>query len=65
MSKTLHLRSPMKESIKLLNQINTYLFEQEFEELKNFTPVQRQKLKGLLKEIVTILSDSIYEYKKG
>ena len=60
----LQTRTPLKASMKLLNHINTYMFEQEFDEIKSFNPVLRQKLKASLKEVSRLLSEGIKESKK-
>lgn len=60
----LQSKTPLKASLKLLNHINTYMFEQEFDELKEFNPVLRQKLKASLKEASKLLSEGIKESKR-
>lgn len=49
--------SKLKASTKLLSQISSYLFEQEYGELKSFTPSQIE----IIKEAGRVLSKVIKE----
>lgn len=42
-------------SLKLLNHINSFLFEQEYDELKYFTPAQILKLREAGKVLKAII----------
>ncbi len=44
MAITIIRKTPLKRSLKLLNHIYTFLFEEEYEELEYFTPAQIKKL---------------------
>lgn len=46
----------MKESLKLLNHINSFRFEQECGELKKFTSAQKETLNKLARTLARIIS---------
>lgn len=46
-----------KASLKLLNNISSYLFEEEFEELKGF-PLAKKALEEAKKELANIINKS-------
>ena len=52
---TLHTKTRLKESLKLFNHINSFLFEQEFEELKHFSTIQRNKIKEAAKTLLQVI----------
>lgn len=45
MGMNLETKTKLRASLKLLNHINSFLFEQEYDELKHFTDAQKDKLK--------------------
>lgn len=50
-------KTNMKETLKLLNHITTYLFEQECMELKQFKPTQKEKLKSVCRMLSKIIKN--------
>lgn len=53
----LQVKTKMKASLKLLNHINSFLFEQECGELKSFTPSQKEKIKEAAKTLSTAIKN--------
>lgn len=53
----IHTKTNMKETLKLLNHITTYLFEQEYMELKHFKPTQKEKLKSVCRMLSKVIKD--------
>lgn len=52
---TYSIKTKKKESLKLLNKINSFLFEQEYNELKNASLVQN-KLKEAVRELSNFIN---------
>ena len=52
------VKTKAKESLKLSNHLRSYLFEQEYGELSNFTPTQKKALRAALFVLDSIVSDS-------
>lgn len=50
-------KTTLKASLKLLNHINSFLFEQEYDELKNFSPAQIEKLRDAAKTLSKVISN--------
>lgn len=50
-------KTNLKASLKLYNHINTFLFEQEFDELRSYSPAQISKIKEAAKTIKSVISN--------
>lgn len=47
-----------KETLKLSNHLRTFLFEQEYGELSNYTPAQKKTLRDALLVLNSVVSKS-------
>lgn len=54
-------KTGLKESLKLLNHLNSFLFEQEYEELKYFKQTQIETLR----KAARVLSKNISKHQHG
>lgn len=52
------VKTKAKETLKLSNHLRSYLFEQEYEELKHCSPKQKQVLKDAIKVLTTIIHNN-------
>lgn len=50
-------RTKLKESLKLLNHINSFMFEQEYDELKNYNSFQKDALRKASSAISKVISN--------
>lgn len=53
---TVQCKTKAKSTLKLFNTISSYLFEQEFDELKGY-PMVKEALKSVKKELAKIIKD--------
>lgn len=53
----LQTKTKLKATQKLYNQISSFLFEQEYDELKHFTPDQRKVLRDASKVLIEVLKN--------
>lgn len=58
MSITISSSTKAKATLKLVNHISSYLFEQEYGELKHCSPEQKQVLKDAIKVLTTIIHNN-------
>lgn len=54
---TINSKTNMKASLKLLNHINSFLFEQEFDELKSFSPTQIDKIRAASRVLLKVIKN--------
>lgn len=52
----INVKTKAKETLKLLNHLKSYIFEQEFGELSNCTPTQRKTLREALLVLESIVN---------
>ena len=52
------VKTKAKETLKLSNHLRSYLFEQEYGELSNCTPVQKKTLKDALLVLDSIIKNN-------
>lgn len=50
-------KTKLKASLKLLNHINSFLFEQEYDELKYYTPSQRETIKNASRTLAEVIKN--------
>lgn len=58
MSITISSSTKAKATLKLVNHISSYLFEQEYGELEHCSPEQKQVLKDAIKVLTTIIHNN-------
>lgn len=51
------IKTNLKASLKLYNQIASFLFEQEYDELKSYSPAQISKIKEAAKTIKEVINN--------
>lgn len=52
------VKQRLKETLKLSNHLRSYLFEQEYGELSNYTPAQKKTLRDALLVLNSMVSNS-------
>lgn len=52
------VKTKAKETLKLSNHLRTFLFEQEYGELSNYTPAQKKTLRDALLVLDSVVSKS-------
>lgn len=52
------VKTKAKETLKLSNHLRTFLFEQEYGELSNYTPAQKKILRDALLVLDSVVSKS-------
>lgn len=55
---TVKCQTKAKATLKIFNSLNSYLFEQEYDELNNCTPAQKKTLKDALLVLNNIIKNS-------
>lgn len=51
------VKTDLKSSLKLLNHINTFLFEEEFGDLKNFSPSQIESIRKAARTLSKVIKN--------
>lgn len=52
------VKTKAKETLKLSNHLRSFLFEQEYGELSNYTPAQKKTLRDALLVLNSVVSKS-------
>ena len=52
------IKTKAKETLKLSNHLRTYLFQEEYDELSNYSPSEKKVLKDVLSVLNSIIVKS-------
>lgn len=54
---TLQTKTKRKATLKLFNHINSFLFEQEYDEMRHFSPAQKKVLKDACLSLAEVIKN--------